>query len=182
MGNSSINLSLANIWQSWYKFRRGKKSSKELECFTYYLEQNLRQLWSDLNNGNYKHGGYKKFIVTDSKRREISIASLKDRIVHRLLYEYLTEIYDKIFIYDVWSCREKKGLLGAIERTQKFLSKYTNYFVWRADIKKFFDNVNHNILLEILAFRIVNEKAFEILKEIIVSYSVSAAIRERERE
>lgn len=138
MGNSSINLSLANIWQSWYKFRRGKKSSKELEYFTYYLEQNLRQLWSDLNNGNYKHGGYKKFIVTDSKRREISVASVKDRIVHRLLYEYLTEIYNKTFIYDVWSCRKKKGLLGAIERTQKFLSKYTNYFVWRADIKKFF--------------------------------------------
>ncbi len=71
MGNSSINLSLSNIWRSWFKFRKGKRKTKELEYLTYYLEQNLQALHFDLNVGGYKHGGYKKFIVTDSKRREI---------------------------------------------------------------------------------------------------------------
>lgn len=182
MGNSSINLSLSNIWRSWFKFRKGKRKTKELEYLTYYLEQNLQALHFDLNVGGYKHGGYKKFIVTDSKRREIRVASIKDRVVHRLLYEYLYEIYDKTFIYDAWSCRKNKGLLGAIERAQKFLSKYPKSFIWRADIKKFFDNVDHKILLKILSFRITDKKTFEILKEIIASYSVFAAIRERERK
>ena len=182
MGNSSINLSLANIWQSWYKFRRDKKSSKELEYFTYYLEQNLHQLWSDLNNENYKHDRYKKFIVTDNKHREISVASVKDRIVHRLLYEYLTEIYDKTFIYDVWSCRKNKGLLGVIERTQKFLSKYPNGFIWRADIKKFFDNVDHEILIRIFTLRISVDIANWLLKEIIGNYQAPEAIREKENK
>ncbi len=154
-----------------------------MERFTYFLEGNLYQLYIDLNNGQYKHGGYKKFIVTDNKRREIRVASIMDRVVHRLLYEYLTEIYDKTFIFDVWSCRKKKGLLGAIERAQKFLRKYPKSFVWRSDVKKFFDNVNHVTLLKIISLKISDKQAIWILKEIINSYFVPAATqRERERE
>lgn len=182
IGNSSIDLmdlSLLNIWKSWFKFRRGKRRTKELETFSYYLEQNLQSLFSDLDKGAYRHGGYKKFIVADNKRREINVASIRDRVVHRLVYEYLYKIYDKTFIYDVWSCRKEKGLSGAIERAQKFLGKYKNSFVWRADIKKFFDNIDHQILLKIILFRIKDKKAVNILKEIINSYSV-ASNRERE--
>jgi len=100
------------------------------------------------------------------------VASIRDRIVHRLLYEYLYKIYDKTFIFDVWSCRKEKGLLGAIERTEKFLSKYPNFFVWRADIKNFFNNIVPRILLEIISLRIKEVKAINILEEIIASYNV----------
>ncbi len=178
MGNSSIDLSLANIWQNWFKFKIGKRKTKELDYFSYNLEQNLCDLFFDLNNDRYRHGGYQKFIVTDNKRREIKVASIRDRVVHRLLYEYLHEIYDKTFIYDVWSCRKGKGLLGAIERTQKFLLKYRNNFVWRADIKKFFNNIGQPTLLKILSLKIKDDRAMKILKEVIASYSVP--IRERE--
>ncbi|MCG2808772.1 MAG: hypothetical protein L6275_00285, partial [Candidatus Portnoybacteria bacterium] len=172
MISSSIDLSLANIWQSWFKFEKGKRKTKELEIFSYYLEQNLQLLYFELKTNRYKHGGYKKFIVTDSKRREIRVAGIRDRIVHRLLYEYLYEIYDKTFIYDTWSCRKNKGLLGAIKRTQKFLSKYPTSFVWRADIRKFFDNVDQQTLFEILSLRIKDTKTIKILREVITSYSL----------
>ena len=167
MGSVSIDLSLSNIWKNWYKFRQGKRKTKELEHFQYFLEENLRQLHFDLNSGQYQHGGYRKFIVEDTKRREISVADIRDRIVHRLLYEYLTEIYDKTFIYDVWSCRKNKGLVGAIERAQNFLKKYSKYYVWRTDIKKFFDNIDHQILMKILSLKIINLEATYLLKEII---------------
>ena len=114
MGNSCIDLSLANIWQSWFKFKKEKKRKKELDYLGYYLEQNLVNLHFDLNFGRYKHGGYKKFFVTDNKRRQISVASVRDRVVHRLLYEYLNKIYDKTFVYDAWSCRKNKSFLCAI--------------------------------------------------------------------
>ena len=181
MGNSSIDLSLANVWQSWFKFIKGKRKTKESDYFSYCLEQNLENLHFDLNSGRYKHGGYKKFIVTDNKRRQISVASVRDRVVHRLLYEYLSRIYDKTFVYDAWSCRKNKGLTGAIERTQKFLYKHTNSFVWRADIKKFFDNVDRQTLLKILSLKIKDAKAMFVLQEIIASHATPARERERER-
>lgn len=174
MGSVSIDLSLSNIWQNWQKFRKGKRKTEELDHFQYFLEKNLRALHGDLNSGAYRHGGYRKFIVNDNKRREVAVASVKDRVVHRLIYEYLVKIYDKTFIFDAWSCRKKKGLVGAIGRAQTFLSKYPGGFIWRSDIKKFFDNVDHKILMDILCFRIIDPKAVCLLAEIIGSYSVPA--------
>ncbi|MBT4433581.1 hypothetical protein HOC90_04530 [Candidatus Falkowbacteria bacterium] len=172
---------MSNIWQSYNKFKKGKKPSQELEKFNYYLEKNLQKLFDNLSNGNYRHDGYRKFIVTDNKRREISVASIRDRVVHRLLYEYLTENYDKTFIYDVWSCRKGKGLHGAIKRTQEFLRKHKNSFVWRADIKKFFDSVDRQVLLKIIYRKIKDPKTFGLIKEVVQSYKAKQIERERER-
>ncbi|MDP3696992.1 MAG: hypothetical protein Q8R55_03060 [Candidatus Taylorbacteria bacterium] len=181
---SCINLKLENIWESWRKFRKGKTISSELDEFQYYLERNLYQLYLDLNSGQYRHGKYRKFIVSDNKKREVSVAPIRDRVVHRLLYEYLVSIYDKIFIPDVWSCRKGKGLTGAIDRTRQLLARYNRSFVWRSDVKKFFDHVNHAVLADFIKNQIGDLKALQLLNEIINSYEHNfvTANRERERE
>ena len=120
-------------------------------------------------------------MVKDNKRRDIFVAPIRDRVVHRLIYEYLVKIYDKTFIYDVWSCRKGKGLTGAIERTKKFLKKYPRSFVWRADITKFFDNVKTDILEKVLSRRIKDGRAILIIREIIKSSARNTRERERER-
>lgn len=145
--------------------------SLEMHEFQFNLETNLLQLHQDLNNGTYKHGQYRKFIVCDNKRREISVASVRDRVVHRLLYDYLVPIWDRTFIFDAWSCRKDKGLLTAIERTQKFLKDYPRAYIWRADIRKFFDSVNHDLLLKILARRIKDPRAMNLAKTVIKSFT-----------
>lgn len=172
MGSSFIDLSLSNIWQSWFKFKRRKKLSQELQQFNYYLEENLFALYSELNEGSYRHQGYRKFIVSDSKRREISVASVRDRVVHRLIYEYLIEIYDKTLAFDVWSCRKEKGLTKAIERTQKILNRCKKDFVWRTDVKKFFDNIDQQKLIDIISLKVSDKKALVLIKKVICSYSI----------
>jgi retron-type reverse transcriptase len=208
IGNDSIDLSLRNIWRSWFQFRKGKRASAEMHDFQYHLEKNLYELSRDLQNGSYRHGGYRKFIVCDNKRREISVASVRDRVVHRLIYDYLEKIYDKTFIYDAWSCRKGKGLLGAIERAQGFLKRYAGVtcaahtytanvtyaeiakplreypprtlknsygkpfnWVWKCDVKKFFDSVDQEVLLKILSLRIKDSTSLNLLKEIIFSFT-----------
>lgn len=171
-GKEVIDLGLSNIYRSFFEYRKGKKPSIDLDNFQYNLERELFALWKDLNANSYRHGGYRKFLVCDNKKREISVASIRDRVVHRLIYDYLTEIYDKSFIYDAWSCRRNKGLIGAIERTQIFMKKHAKGFVWRADVRKFFDNVYHNVLLEILQFKITDKKTIYLLEEVIASFHI----------
>lgn len=156
-------------------FRRCKKATREIDEFVYDLEKNLFSLWRDLRSGRYQHGGYRKFVVTDNKRREIAVAAVSDRVVHRLLYEYLVKIYDKTFIYDAWSCRKGKGVLGAIERTQSFLRRFRGGIAWRGDITKFFDNVDHDVLRENLNFRVKEEVARRLLRQVIQSYRCGRA-------
>ncbi len=147
--------------------------SDELLLFQHHLEHNLSELWKDLDAGSYCHGAYRMFIVCDNKRREVSVASIRDRVVHRLLYDYLTGIYDKTFIHDAWSCRVGKGVLGAIERTQYFLRKYPHGYVWKADVQKFFDSVDQEVLITILQRKVRSERALALLREVISQFSSS---------
>jgi len=171
MGNdNSIDLSLRNIWQSWFNFKKGKRMTAKLHAFQFYLEQNLSDLHRDLENGTYRHGGYRKFTVCDNKLREIACAGVRDRVVHRLLYDCLVPIFDKAFIYDAWSCRKDKGLMGAIERAQTFLKKNPLAYVWRADIRKFFDSADQEVLMRFIERRITDPKAVRLIQEVISSF------------
>lgn len=175
MGNSSIveiDVSLKNVWSSWFRFRRGKHATREITVFEYYLERELPQLQRELVSNTYHHGPYRRFVVSDSKRREISVASVRDRVVHRLLYDYLIKIYDHTFNYDAWSCRKGKGVIGAIERAEAYAYSHPRNFVWRLDITKFFDSVQQPTLLALLARRVKDQKASLLLREVINSYSL----------
>jgi retron-type reverse transcriptase len=100
--------------------------------------------------------------------------------VHRLLYEYLVKIFDRRFVYDVWSCHKGKGVTGAITRAQSFLRKHPDRFVWRADITKFFDHVDREILFSFLQRRISDTQALELLSRIITHSPKPNAVYERE--
>jgi RNA-directed DNA polymerase len=170
MINNSIDISVNNLFQCWQLYKKGKKRSLEFEHFYYNVESEILRLYQDLLSEKYKHGQYRNFIVNDNKKRMISVAPIRDRIIHRLLYDYLVEIFDKTFIFDAWSCRKGKGLHGAIDRSQKFLNINRGGYVWRSDVKKFFDSVDQGVLMNLLKLRIQDRLALNLLKEIIGSY------------
>jgi RNA-directed DNA polymerase len=168
--NSSIDISLTNLWRSWVAFRRGKKPSRAIIVFEAELEHNLLKLCADLNRGNYRHGTYNHKIVSEKKLRDIAVANVRDRVVHRLLYDYLVPIIDRRLDFDVWSCRKSKGLHLCLVRTQQLTSRYSDTWIWRADVKKFFDHVDHRVLKDCLMRVLSNETALSLLNEVIDSY------------
>jgi retron-type reverse transcriptase len=168
--DDSISLGLENIWKSWLNFKRGKRMTGELHEFQFYLEKNLSELQAELESGTYQHGSYRQFTVCDNKRREISCAGIRDRVVHRLIYDYLVPIFDKTFSHDAWSCRKGKGLIGAIERAQEFLRKNPRAYIWRADVRKFFDSVDQPTLMKLIERRISDPRALRLIKEVVGSF------------
>ncbi len=168
-------ITLSNLFQAWEEFKKGKKKRMDLQVFERNLEDNLFELYLSLKNKTYRHGGYEGFYVNDPKRRHIHKASVNDRIVHHLLYKYLYSVFDKTFIYDSYSCRLNKGTHKGVKRLEKsarIVSKnYTgDCFALKLDIKKFFANVDHRILFELLRKRIKDEDILWLLKEVIESF------------
>ena len=170
-GNSSISITLTDIWYAWVAFRSGKKTSHAILKFEQNLEANLIRLCYDLNTGAYEHQEYSHKIVNEKKRRDIYVASVRDRIVHRLLYDYLVPIVDPKLDFDVWSCRAGKGLHACLARTEKLLAKHPTAWVWRADITKFFDSVPHDVLTDVIDRQITCPKTRDILDKVIHSYA-----------
>ena len=182
MDISDIDMSIPKIWQAWRRFARGKRKTPEYHDFVFNLESNLRKIHEDLCRRTYIHGSYDVFETYENKKRTILVAKWRDRVMHRLVYDYLVEIYDESFIYDLWSCRKGKGLTGAIERSQLLLRRNQHAFVWRSDVKKFFDSVDQDVLLTVLRKKIVRPNVLWIIEKIIHSYSCDLGERERERE
>ena len=76
--------------------------------FDRFREKNLFALVRDLQTRHYKHGPYEQFIVHDPKKRIIHKATVRDRIVHQLLYDILMPYFDLRFIVHSYSSRPDK--------------------------------------------------------------------------
>ena len=167
--------SIESLFQAWGEFRKGKKSRKDVQIFERNLEDKLFSLYEDLRKKTYKHGNYQSFYVHDPKKRHIHKASVADRVVHHLLYNYLYGLFDKAFIYDSYSCRLEKGTHKGVLRLEKFtriVSKNYTRPCWalKLDIRKFFASLDHQMLKGLLRKRITDRDILWLLDEVIDSF------------
>ena len=102
-------ISLEHLFLCWEQFRRGKRKRKDVQIFERHLEDEIFQLHEELKTDAYLHNPYRKFYVFDPKERHISKASIRDRLVHHMIYNVLNAIYEPRFIFHSFSCRLDKG-------------------------------------------------------------------------
>lgn len=166
--------SLENVFTAWNEFQTGKACRRDVQQFAFHLEDNLFALHEDLQSGRYRHGQYTSFLLHDPKLRYIQKAAVRDRIVHHAVTRVLTPLLDSTFINNSYSNRKGKGSHAAVRRFRFCawkLSRNNTKTVWvlQCDIRKFFASVDHTILLSLLAQRIHDGKAMNLLEEIIRS-------------
>ncbi len=168
-------ISVENLFLAWEKFRKGKRSRKDVQKFEWLLEPNLFQLHRDLKSRRYKHGKYHTFYIQDPKQRLISKAEVRDRVVHQALFNILNPIFESGFISTSFSCRVGKGTHRGVLAVDKMIRQVShNYtrpcFVLKCDIKKFFRSVDHELIIRTFAKRIKDEDALWLLERIIGSF------------
>lgn len=160
---------------AWTEFRKGKRSKLDVQTFELHLEDNIFALHEELKRGTYRHGGYHQFRISDPKPRLISKASVRDRLLHHAIYRILYPAFDKTFVFDSYSCRKNKGTHKAffrlVEIARKVSKNYTcSCWALKLDIRKFFDSVDHEVLMGLLAERIEDQRLLALLKDIISSF------------
>jgi len=168
-------VSLENICYAWRDFLPGKRSKHAVEKYAVHFIDNVVLLGDELASMSYRHGGYKSFYIYDPKRRHIHKACVRDRLLHHAVYRQLYPYFDKRFIYDSYSCRLGKGVYKALDRFEAFsrkVSKNNTRQAWvlKCDIRKFFDSIDHEILINILNEHIPDTRVQWLLHNIIDSY------------
>ncbi|NQV88120.1 MAG: hypothetical protein HQ402_01005 [Parcubacteria group bacterium] len=175
--NSIIRIE--NLLLTWEKFLRRKRSKKDVIRFQAELTTNIVSLYRDLKNKTYVHGTYSAFNVSDPKPRNIHKATVRDRVLHHLIYKELYPHFHTIFIYDSYSCRRKKGTHRALDRFRDFARKVSQNhtqkcFVIKCDIKKFFANIDHGVLVKILERHIADPDIRWLINQVILSFHTTA--------
>lgn len=164
-----------NLFRAWGKFSKGKRNNADVAVFDLHLEGNLFSLYERLARGVWRNGPYQRRRIADPKPRIIHIASVRDRILYQAVYQQLYRIFDKTFIHDSYASRESKGTHAGVRRLAVFARKVSaNYtrpaFVLKCDIRKFFDGIDHHLLLFLLAKKIADPMLLGLLGEIIRSF------------
>jgi len=161
-----------NLLLAFKKARRRKTKKKDVKNFEKNLIENLQQLQFELMTQTYKPKPLKTFILRDPKTRKISKSDFRDRVTHHALCNIIEQIFNKIFIYDNCAGRKNKGTSFAIKKFEKFQLKTTsnltsNGYCLKADIKHYFQEINHKILLRIMQKKIKCQKTIWLIKQIL---------------
>lgn len=167
-------LTYDNLMKAHMLSKKGKGYRDEVILFNLKQEEYILWLYEQLKNGTYKHGKYAVFYVTDPKLRRIEKSRYIDRIVHRFVVDnFLKEYFEKSFIYHTYACIKNKGMHRACLDLQKTMKHCKNiweeYYILKMDVRKYFDNINKDILFKILKRKIADNKLLWLLKEIIYS-------------
>ncbi len=136
--------SFENLLRAATKARRGKSGLASAAHFHFHLERELVQLQDALRSQTWRPGPFHEFEIYQPKRRIISAAPFRDRVVHHALCSVLEPIFEPTFIGDSYACRRGKGTHAALDRFQHFMQRYP--FVLKCDVRKFFPSVDHQIL------------------------------------
>ncbi len=180
-------ISLDNLFKAWDAFKRDKRNKPDVAKFERRLEEHIFRLYGELKASVYSHGSYEDFWISDPKPRHIFKATVRDRIMHHAVFAILYPLFEPTFIHASFSCRIDKGNHRGVAYLRDAVRKVSRNhtapcFVLKCDIRKFFDSVDHQILLEIIRRRIKDTQALSLIEKIIGSYYLGVTERERERE
>jgi len=157
--------SFDNLRKSFKKAFKGSGKTKEACRFYFHLESELWKLENELKTGAYRPAKYRLFKIFDPKERTISVAPFRDRVVHHAAVQIIEPIFEPTFIFDSYATRKNKGTHKAIKKAGKLLK--ASFWYYKADISKYFDSVNHDILLELLQKKIKDSRLLNLLEIII---------------
>lgn len=155
------------MWLAYHKAARGKRGRGAAASFELTLADHLIDLQQDLLSGEYRPGAYKHFYIREPKRRKISAAPFRDRVVHHALCNVIEPHFDRCFYPHSYANRREKGTHRAIDTLQTMARRYR--YVLRLDIVKHFPSIDHQILAETLFREIGDDRIRKLIQKIIKS-------------
>lgn len=149
-----------------------KKASAGIDGVTWQqyegnLEENLRELHARLHRGTYRPKPSRRVYIpkADGRRRPLGIASLEDKIVQRAVVEVLNAIYEVDFLGFSYGFREGRSQHDALDALATAIQRKKVNLVLDADIRGFFDAINHERLMQYVQRRIADKRVLRLIRK-----------------
>ena len=165
-------ISYNNILSVYKKIKNSTKNKKEVYKYELNLNQNLLDTLFSLSKSTYVFSKYNIFLVREPKYRLIMSEIFPDKVVNHLFSKYvLSYALQSTLINSNVATRIDKGSKEAYRLFIKYANKliYENkkIYVLKLDISKYFYNINHNILMNMVSEKIKDERVLDMLKVIL---------------
>ena len=144
---------------------KSKRRKPGVAAFLANREREVLRLEEQLRSGSYRPGKYFVIEILEPKRRMVSAAPFRDRVVHHAVYNVIAPIFENGFIYDSYANRIGKGTHRAIARYEKFRDAHRH--VLRCDIYRYFPSIDHEVLKTDMRRRIRCKQTLALIDQII---------------
>ena len=150
------------------------RNKRRKEEFILYKSEHIINIKNRLESRNFNLEKYHIFLITDPKCRVILSQNIEDKIINHLIAEHiLKKVFEPIYINSMCATRIGKGTSYAIRLMKKYINemklKDDNFYILKMDIKKYFYNIDHDVLKRILRKSIKDKDTLMILNKIIDS-------------
>ena len=159
--------SWTNLMWAYQKAARGKRGRQAAVAFEYSLADHLLELQEELLAQTYRPGAYSSFHIHEPKRRLISAAPFRDRVVHHALCTLIEPLFEWGFVRDSYANRVGKGTHRALDRAQGYARRYR--YLLQCDVRQFFPSIDHAVLHETLARKLDDPEVMWLVDRILES-------------
>ena len=153
------------------QIRVNTKNKIKIRKFEDFYSINLARVKRIIDDKNYIPSKYNIFLIKEPKYRIIMSQNISDKLINHVIAEkVLLPILDKCLIDTNVATRISRGTHYGIRRLKKYLREMKgDVYALKFDISKYFYNINHDILFELLKRKIKDKDALDILFKIISS-------------
>lgn len=162
---------MENLITADRKAMKGKLRQPGVKAHLLIADADLLLLHKMLSERTYKTSAYTTFTIHEPKERVIyRLPYFPDRITHHAIMNVLEPLFVDSFISQSYSCVKGKGIHGAARAIRSALrdDQGTQYCL-KLDIKKFYPNIDHDILKQLLRRKLKDNDLLWLLDEIIDS-------------
>jgi len=157
-----------NFLVAFHRASRGKQFRVEVRQFQSDFPGWIVEIPKRLASGGFSFGRFKQFIIRDPKERIITAPCFEERVVHHAIMNVCEPALDRWLIDDTFACRVGRGREAAIGRAMQFCR--TLPWCLKLDIRKYFDSINHDRLLELLTRRFKELRLRGLFEQIVRSF------------
>lgn len=164
-------LNEANLRESFYKLRKTAATGVDGVTFHDYekdLDENLANLVSRLKAKRYRAKLVRRKLIPkpgSSKKRPLGIPALEDKILQRAVADILSAIHEQDFLEISYAYRKGRGAHQALDMVRDIIYDENINCVVEADIKGFFDNIDHDWMVRMLEERIDDKALIRLIKK-----------------
>ena len=150
----SLPITKLMVWKAYQKVKRNGGSAgidgESLELFQQDLSKNLYKIWNRLSSGSYFPPAVKEVSIPkrDGRERKLGIPTVSDRVAQEVIKCYLEPRLESVFVDNSYGYRPLKSAHQAVEAVRKNVRQYA--WVVDVDIKSFFDEVDHDLIMKAL--------------------------------
>jgi len=162
--------SLDNLRATFYKLRKDASAGVDGQTWADYaanLEENLEDLAGRLRRGAYRAKPVRRAYIPkpDGRQRPLGIPTLEDKLVQCLTKTVLEQVYETDFLGISYGCRPKRSPHRALDALVVGLERKKVNWVLDADIRGFFDAIDHDWLLRFVEHRIADQRVLRHIKK-----------------